>query len=88
MYNIFIKIKKGVIKMENKFIEDFVSQSNLKMIGNLDYDNFCTASITDKNGDKMTIFNVFEDVILYLNDDKIGRYKLVTIHGCKHWILV
>lgn len=80
--------KKDNNNLHNKFIEDFVSQSNLKMIGNLYYDNFCTASITDKNGDKMTIFNVFEDVILYFNDDKIGRYKLATIHGCKHWILV
>lgn len=73
--------------MKNKFIEDFYSMSRLEDIGNLEYENFCLANVKDEKGNIMKIFNIFEDIIVYINNKKIATYTLNSVRGTKQWII-
>lgn len=73
--------------MNNKFIEDFYSMSRLENVGNLEYENFCLAVVRDEKGNIMEIFNIFEDIIVYINNEKVATYTLASVRGTKQWIL-
>lgn len=73
--------------MNNKFIEDFYNMSKLQNVGKLEYKNFCLATVKDKKGNVMEIFNIFEDIIVHINNQKVGTYTLMMVRGTKQWIL-
>ena len=73
--------------MNNKFIEDFYNMSKLQNVGKLEYETFCLATVKDKKGNTMQIFNIFEDIIVHINNHKVGTYTLMSVRGTKQWIL-
>lgn len=79
------------MNIQNELIKDFVDclgLSNWNLIDNCDI----YITIEDLNGKQLQIWQVFEDIIVYSNNVKLGTYskkELINKYGNKEkmWIL-
>lgn len=61
--------------MKNKYIESYINFLDLKEKYKKEYINDYNCILTDeKNENIMNILNIFEDVIVTINDEKIGCF--------------
>lgn len=61
--------------MQDTLIENYVKFLNLKCKVKKEYKSSFLLELTDENGTKMEIMRCFDDLIVYINGEKIGTFR-------------